>query len=332
MPVRPRGSLTPLLFVLVSVFWGSSFLFMKVAVESFSAAQVMVTRLTLGALVLVSIMLVTRRRWPRGARTWRSLLIISVFLCVIPFTLYAWASNYIPSGLTSIYTAATPVATLILGLIVLPQEKANGFRIAGLGISALGVVVLAAPWTFDLTTNDGTLLVLAQLAALGATTCYAVAFVLTRRLMKAGEYDATTIASAQISLATIVGIILSPPHRGTRAPYPYPVGGHKPDRARCGVDRDRVHLARKDYSGLGRDRRLDRHLRRTGRRRRSRDPRFERDASLERAPWQCARTAPCNYWRPGANENGDVTARAQRISSWRDYACPWRGLVASIRR
>lgn len=210
MPDPQRRSLTPVLFVLVSVFWGSSFLFMKVAVDAFSASQVMVIRLTLGALVLTSIMLATRRRWPRGAKTWRSFLIISVFLCVIPFTLYAWASIYIPSGLTSIYNAATPVTTLLLGLLLIPQEKSNAFRLAGLVISALGVIVLAAPWTFDLTTSDGTLLALAQLAALGATLCYAVAFVLTRRLMKNGEYDATTIASTQILLAAIVGLIVSP--------------------------------------------------------------------------------------------------------------------------
>lgn len=220
MTARPRGSLTPLLFGLVSVFWGSSFLFMKVAVDSFSAAQVMVIRLTLGALVLVSIMLITRRRWPRGARVWGSLLIISVFLCVIPFTLYAWASNYIPSGLTSIYNAATPVATLLLGLMILPQERANGYRLAGLALSAVGVVVLAAPWTFDLSTSDGTLLVLAQLAALGATVCYAIAFVLTRRLLTTGTYDATTIAATQISLAAIVGIIVSPFIGGLEPPTP----------------------------------------------------------------------------------------------------------------
>lgn len=210
MPARPRGSLTPLLFGLVSVFWGSSFLFMKVAVESFSAAQIMVIRLSLGALVLVSIMLSTRRPWPRGWHTWRLLLIISVFLCVIPFTLFAWASTYIPSGLASIYNAATPVATLLLGLMILPQEKANGYRLAGLAISALGVIVLAAPWTFDFTTSDGTLLVLAQLAALGATVCYAIAFVLTRRLVTSGAHDATTIASTQILLAAIVGLLVSP--------------------------------------------------------------------------------------------------------------------------
>ncbi|MFO6453455.1 MULTISPECIES: EamA family transporter [unclassified Aeromicrobium] len=122
---------------------------MKLGREGLSAAQVMVGRLGLGSMLLIAIMLVTRRRWPRGARTWGSLAVIAVFLCVIPFTLYAWAGQRIPSSLSSIYNATTPIATLMVGLALLPDELLTRFRIGGLLIAACGVVVVAGPWAID---------------------------------------------------------------------------------------------------------------------------------------------------------------------------------------
>lgn len=208
--VPPGRVPTLALFILVSLAWGSSFLFIKVAGEGFSAAQVMVGRLTVGAAFLALIMLVTRRKWPREPRTLGALLLISVFLCVIPFTLYAWAGQHLPSGLSSIYNAATPIATLLVGLAILPDEKITRNRVIGLLVAAAGIVILAAPWTFAFDTRSGLDVVLAQAAALGANLCYAIAYVLTRRLIRAGTYDSTTIAATQIGLAALVGLAISP--------------------------------------------------------------------------------------------------------------------------
>ena len=57
---------TPILFGLLALIWGSSFLFIKLALEGMSPVQVVVGRLGFGALTLVIVMLVTRRRWPRA--------------------------------------------------------------------------------------------------------------------------------------------------------------------------------------------------------------------------------------------------------------------------
>ncbi|MFC4015095.1 DMT family transporter [Nonomuraea purpurea] len=196
-------------FVALAIVWGASFLFIKVSLSGLSPAQVMVGRLALGGTFLAAVMLVTRRRWPRDARTWGALTAISVFLCVVPFLLYAWAGQYIPSGLSSIYNATTPIATLLVSLIVLPDERLTRARTAGLLIAAGGVIVVAAPWDAVSAAGDGPLL-LAQLACLGACLCYGIAFVLSRRLLRANQYDSTTIAAGQIVLAAGIGLALAP--------------------------------------------------------------------------------------------------------------------------
>ncbi len=64
----PASSVIAVQFVLVGVIWGSSFLFMKVALEGISPAQVAWGRLVLGALTLV----VAFCRNAAGAGKWRT--------------------------------------------------------------------------------------------------------------------------------------------------------------------------------------------------------------------------------------------------------------------
>lgn len=40
-------------------------------------------------------------------------------MCVAPFLLFSWAAQFLPSGLSSIFYATTPIATMLLALAVL---------------------------------------------------------------------------------------------------------------------------------------------------------------------------------------------------------------------
>ena len=137
---------TPILFGLLALIWGSSFLFIKLALEGMSPVQVVVGRLGFGALTLVIVMLVTRRRWPRDRGFWARMLVVSVLLCVVPFLLFAWAGQHIPSGLSSIYNATTPIMTMLVSLVALPDERLTAMRTLGLFIAAAGVVLVGASW------------------------------------------------------------------------------------------------------------------------------------------------------------------------------------------
>ena len=203
-----RRFAVPIQFALLALIWGSSFLFMKLALEGMSPAQVVAGRLGLGALTLVIVMVVTRRRWPRDRGFWARMLVVALLLCVVPFLLFAWAGQHIPSGLSSIYNATTPIMTMLVSLVVLPDERLTRMRTLGLLIAAAGVVLVAAPWT--ITFDDGPTSLLAQLACLGATLCYGLGIVAMRRLIRDRTEDATTIAAVQVSIGAIVALALVP--------------------------------------------------------------------------------------------------------------------------
>lgn len=192
-----------------AVVWGASFLFIKVAVDGLSPAQVVLGRLFFGALILAIIMLVTRRRWPRGLQVWAHLTAIGAIMCVVPFLLFSWAAQYLPAGLSSIFNATTPIATMLVGLAILPDERLTRLKTVGIFVAAGGVILVAAPWDVVANTSSS-MFVWAQLACLGGTVCYGLGFSYTRRFLRGHNYDAVTISASQIGAGAIIILILTP--------------------------------------------------------------------------------------------------------------------------
>ncbi|MFC7405609.1 DMT family transporter [Georgenia alba] len=194
----------------LALMWGASFLFIRVSLDGLSPAQVVLGRIVIGALTLAAIMTVTRRRWPRDPRLLGHAVVLGVLLCVVPFLLFAWAGQHIPSGLSSIYNATTPIMTMLVGLVVLPAERLTPVRSLALVLAGVGVVVVAAPWRLAGGPVDQHYY-LAQLAALGATTCYGMAFVYMRRFVSGRpDVDGVTIAATQVGSAAVIMVLLAP--------------------------------------------------------------------------------------------------------------------------
>lgn len=196
-------------FLALSLVWGASFLFIKVGLQGLSPAQVVLGRILLGALTLAAIMAITRRRWPREGRVWAHMLVVGTFFCAIPFTLFAWAEQYVPSSLASIYNATTPIMTLLLTPLMLRSERLGRARTMGLLVGIVGVVVLSGPWEL-IGSADLSATVPAQLACLGATLSYGFAGLYLRRFVSGLPYDSITLSSVQLAMASVVVLLLAP--------------------------------------------------------------------------------------------------------------------------
>ena len=201
--------LTLVVFLLLALTWGASFLFMKVGLEGLSPGQVSLGRMLLGAATLVGIMLVTRRTWPREPRIWAHLLVVAALLCSVPFTLFAWAEQFVPSGLASVYNATTPLMALLALPLLFPAERLTVAQRIGVGIGAVGIVVVAAPWRFFAAGMSADAL-WAQLALLGATACYGVGTVYTRRFVSTSRLDSVQIAAVQLVLGAGLLVLAAP--------------------------------------------------------------------------------------------------------------------------
>ena len=110
----PSQSSIAIQFVLTGIIWGSSFLFMKVALGGLSPAQVAWSRLILGALTLGLFVALRHETLPRSLKLWAHMTVLAVSFCVVPFLLFSWAQQHVTSGLASIYNATTPIMTAVM--------------------------------------------------------------------------------------------------------------------------------------------------------------------------------------------------------------------------
>src|SRR5262245_41049845 len=90
----PAGAWLPA-FALLAVIWGSSFLFIKVAVTEIHPMYLTLGRVGTGALVLVAFLALRRDRLPRDPGLWARLALLGLIGNVIPFTLFGYGEQHI---------------------------------------------------------------------------------------------------------------------------------------------------------------------------------------------------------------------------------------------
>lgn len=202
--VTTRSTFTPtdvgLLLALASM-WGFSFLFIKVAVAEVSPLWVVGVRTAVGAAVLLVILRARGRRLPRGLVTWGHLLVLAVPGNVLPWTLVAWAEQFIPSGLAAVLNALVPIATLTVAASV-GLERMTPAKLTGLFAALLGTAVVVSG---EIAT-DGRLWPI--LAVIVATTGYAYASVHAKRHVSA-RHAPLSIAAGQVFLAGCISVPLA---------------------------------------------------------------------------------------------------------------------------
>lgn len=193
-------------FVLAGIVWGSSFLFIAVALTGMTPPQVAGGRLLFGALALGAIVAIRRERLPRSRRVWGHLCVLAVTFCAVPFLLFAWAEQHVSSGLASIFNATTPIMTAIMAWAAFRVERLKPGQLVGIAIGIAGVVVIIAPGAVT-DVGDSTV---AQLALLGATACYGFSLAYVRRFLSDTGLSGIALAFGYIGPAAAIMVLLSP--------------------------------------------------------------------------------------------------------------------------
>ncbi len=84
-----------LLFGLLSLFWGSSYLFIKIGIETLAPFTLIACRLFFGALVLAVALRYSKAPLPRERSTYGKLVVMAFFNIVLPFSLITWGERFI---------------------------------------------------------------------------------------------------------------------------------------------------------------------------------------------------------------------------------------------
>ena len=190
------------MFFALAGMWGSSYLFIKFAVETLEPFTLIATRLAIGATVLwIVVVVVARERLPRDPRAYGHLLVMSVINVVAPFYLITWAEQSVDSALAAIINGAVPLFVVLPAALFLHDEPVTVNRLLGLPIGFVGVVLLVVE---DM--GSGGSDALGALALLGSTILYAIGNVYARRNIR--HLRPMIPALFQVTFALILSLCL----------------------------------------------------------------------------------------------------------------------------
>lgn len=166
-----------LVFLLLGAIWGSSFMWIKIAVQEVGPVTLVAFRAVLGLLLGIAVILIQRTKLPRTFSAWMPLLVLGLTNIAIPFFLISWGEQSIDSAVASILDATVPLFTILIAHFLLPDDKMTLPKVLGLIVGFAGIIVLMSK---DMNVSHNSLL--GQVAVIVASLFYAISSVYARRV------------------------------------------------------------------------------------------------------------------------------------------------------
>ncbi len=166
-----------LVFLGLGLMWGTSYLFIKIGVETLPTFTLVAARLGIGFILLASVVAIAREPLPRDPKMYGHLLVMAVVNIALPFALITTAEQSVDSALAAILNGAVPLFVIVIAALFLHDEPITVNRLVGLGVGYAGVIVLVAR---SLGTGGDSAFG-GELALIGSTASYGVGAVYARR-------------------------------------------------------------------------------------------------------------------------------------------------------
>lgn len=133
----------------VALIWGTTYLGIRVAVESIPAWYVTAIRQTIASLIILIILLKQKELKWIGWPSFKRQILLSILMVVIANGMTTVAEKTIPSGLTSLINATSPLL-VFLGCVFLGIQKPSLKGFTGVFIGFLGIVFIFRDGISDL--------------------------------------------------------------------------------------------------------------------------------------------------------------------------------------
>lgn len=126
-------------FILLSLIWGSTWLFVKIGLAVLPPFTFAGLRFGLAAVLLWGIVAWRRCQLPRTWYEWRVIIGTALTGMSINYGLIFWGIKYISSGLSAVLQAMIPAFGLVFAHYLLPGERLTWRKFLGVGTGIIGV-------------------------------------------------------------------------------------------------------------------------------------------------------------------------------------------------
>jgi drug/metabolite transporter (DMT)-like permease len=195
--------------VIVCLVWGTTYLAIRIALETLPPFIMSGYRWLAAGTLLVAILKLRGALLPPPA-AWPSLAILGVLLIGVGNGAVVWAEQSIPSGLAAVLVAASPFWIVAVERLRPDGEVLTVRGIAGLAVGFVGIVVLVWP---DLDVSSGTGFMMGVVSTQIACVGWAIGTSYSRRRRR----DENVLAAAAVEMVfagaalTALGLCLGEP-------------------------------------------------------------------------------------------------------------------------
>ncbi|MBL9203286.1 MAG: EamA family transporter [Opitutaceae bacterium] len=140
----PSRTALVLAFAAIYLIWGSTYLGIRVAVETMPPFIMSGVRFVFAGVVLLAFLKLRGAPWPTGAQ-WRDQAIIGACLLGGGNGVVAWAEQSVPSGLTTLILGASPLVMVLMEWLRPGGTRPTLMLWVGFGTGILGLAVLLGP-------------------------------------------------------------------------------------------------------------------------------------------------------------------------------------------
>ncbi|MGA5822826.1 DMT family transporter [Kitasatospora sp. NPDC094028] len=198
------GTRASVRMAVLALLWGSTFLWIKLALTVLSPVQVTLARCLLGAGVLTVGCLKAGHRLPRGRAIWGRILTAAFFCNALPFAMFSIGEQTVDSGVAGVLNAMTPLWSLLIGIVLGAEPAVRRVRLGGLLLGFGGVLLIFAPWERAGQVGWG------ASAIVVAAISYAIGFVYMGRTLVGRGVPTIALSAAQLLAATALTALTLP--------------------------------------------------------------------------------------------------------------------------
>lgn len=132
-------------FAIVCVVWGTTYLFIRIALETIPPLLLTGTRFTAAGLIMLLIARLRGEAIPRDFRTLAGLAFVGFLMVGVGNLAVVWAEQWVPSGLAALFVATAPFWMAIIEAFRPGGERLDLRGGIGMLIGFIGVAMLVTP-------------------------------------------------------------------------------------------------------------------------------------------------------------------------------------------
>ena len=186
-------------FIALGLVWGSSFLFIELALESFSPIGIAFLRSFLGGASLLIIVWISKQKLPRNWKHWADLFVVAALLNAVPFALFPLGQESVSSAIAGVVNSTTPLMTVLVVIVLFRDQWPTVNQIVGVIIGFSGILLLMEIFS----SGSGGSVVGVSILLL-ATLCYGLGMSYAKRFVSSLPYSPYVLAASQVSAATVL--------------------------------------------------------------------------------------------------------------------------------